>query len=159
MHEVPNSNSNTIVINSILFFIVSVNLHNAQTLDVCWKANLSGSKDCVFCVIKKIINFIWLFSTQKNKNKNCCIKKKGLDDELRCPCLARKKGGPKERAPITGIWDPTASNALNSCTRLTLNRAFIECKISMTNQMVPRGKKNSSNHDVTSRTLIPELII
>ena len=30
--EVPNCNSNTIMINCILFFIIFVNLHNAQSL-------------------------------------------------------------------------------------------------------------------------------
>jgi len=50
----------------------------------------------------------------------------------------------------TSVRDSTASNTVNLCMRLTFEGAFAGCKISMTNQMLPRGRNNnnSSSHEL-----------
>jgi len=48
---------------------------------------------------------------------------------------------------INVVRYPTASNTPNLCTQLTLKGAFVGCKISLTNNMVPCGKKI---HSVTN---------
>ena len=58
----------------------------------------------------------------------------------------KKGGGPqKKKAPIFSIFQVFEIQPLqalkNSCTRLTLEGAFVEGKNSTTNQMVPRVKK------------------
>jgi len=57
----------------------------------------------------------------------------------------KKGGGPPKKNPIFSIFQVFEIQPLqalkNSCTRLTLEGAFVEGKNSITNQMVPRVKK------------------
>jgi len=88
--------------------------------------------------------------------QTCFEKKKETKKKRRNEGLKKgKMSAPKKRCSnyslLVSVQDPTASNTSNSFTGLILEGAFIECKISMTKQMVPRGKNNnnSSSHELS----------